>query len=582
MSRSLITFSLACLSIGTGCFADDSFYDNSSPIQRVYAHLLLKDPQAALEEIESALRSNPDSLPLLKAKLEVLATLGDATPLLNTWRRYIALFPDEVSNRELLETMGWGVIAKGSRSPALATRAMALIGAHLGNDARGVSILAEGLRSPNALLRGISVEIAGQMRDDRLREEIASMLRTERVWAVRLEVLRAVGRMRIHSAAGHLEALLNDPSTRAEEKAVAVQSLMALVDEADEKKIQDLVQSNRSGLRELACLLVSQQEDEALVNLLIPLLSDHNPKLRTLALQAMGALTTPSTLTAEIKAAVEQRLSDEDPMTSLTAAWMLTPLDTNVTMPIFRQWLAHPSREVQRTASGVLAATGTHGLSQMRYVVRTHPDGYVRANVAMGLLGLRDDLPQACTTLTAALRDLPERWMWRENGIFRCLCPSDLKHKEGTPNYPEVMNQIVRLEFLNAIAMVHSPSALEAMKQFLQERTWGIAGIAASLLLSEGDESTFTLVRELLKDPVRRVRAQAALVLAMWGHDAESVDTLQGLYKEADFTLKGMILEALGNVGHEKSIPFLIATLEEPSEQVRLIAATSLIRCLNH
>jgi HEAT repeat protein len=279
---------------------------------------------------------------------------------------------------------------------------------------------------------------------------------------------------------------------------------------------------------------------------------------------------------------VRRRLDDADPLTSLTAAWILAPQDRTEAMRVFQRWLLHPSKEIQRTAAGILAATGCYGCAQMQAIMRNHGDGYVRANVAMGLLGLREDLPQACLTLTEALRDIPERWMWREMGIFRILFPSDVKQKEGTPNYPEMMNQITRLEILNALAMVKSPTALPAMKQFLQERTWGVAGIAASLLLAEGDESTFALVRELQKDPVRRVRAQAALVLALWGHDPESVDALQNIYAEADFTLKSLILEALGNVGHEKSIPFLIARLEEPSEQMRLIAATSLIRCLNH
>lgn len=553
-------------------------------IQRSHAFLLLKDPQSALDEVNAALRTEPHCQSLLKTRIEILSFLGDASALMSAWRQYTQLFPQEASNRDLLETMGWGIIAKGARSPALATRAMALVGAHLGNDARGISILADGLRSSNALLRAISVEIAGTLRDDRLREEISRMLNEEKVWAVRHEAIRAAGRMAIKSATAQLEAIVSDPTSRAEDKAVAMQALTGLVDTADSEKIGDLVTSNRAGLRELACVIVAEQDDSPEVELLTPLLVDHHPKLRALALQAIAVSTPVSECPEPVLEHVRRCLTDSDPLTSLTAAWILSPLDSDhaLAMSVFQRWLVDPSLDTQRMAAGILAATGPYGLVQMRRVVGSHPDGYVRANIGLGLLGLRDALPQACAALTTALHHLPERWMWREYGLFRSLCPSNVRQKEGTPNYPEIVNQIARLEILNALAMVHSPTALEAMKQFLQERTWGVVGIAASLLLAEGDASTFALIRELQKDPVKRVRAQAALVLALWGHDPESVATLQTLYKEADYALKGLILEALGAVGHETSISFLVKTLEEPSEQMRLIAASSLLRCLNH
>lgn len=552
-------------------------------VQRAHAHLLLKDPQAALSELHSALGEYPQSKSLRRAQIEGLAALGDSAAILRAWNGYCKDFPQEKIDRELLEIICWGIINKGARSPALATRAMALVGAYLGNDARGVAILAKGLRSTNALLRSMTVEIVSSMRDDRLRDEITRMLSEEPVWSIRLEVIRAVGKMKIRGQIDPLEAILVDPNSRAEEKAAAIEALTNLAEDTDQAKMQALVGANRAGLRELACLVAIQEELTAHVELLLPLLDDHSAKIRALTIQAVGAITTSQERTGRIADMIQAKLSDHDPLVSLSAAWVLTPLQPATTLPVFKRWFKDPIRETRLLAAGMLAQSGPYGISLMRQVLADEKnDLYVRANVAMGLLGLRENIPEACRVLTLALNSLSERWMWRERGLFRYLCPSDISHKEGTPNYPETVNQTTRLEVLNALAVVDSPKALESIKHFLQERTWGITGVAASLLLTEGDETTFALIRQLQNDPDKRVRTQAALVLALWGHDPAPVEILQQTYADADYVLKAMILEALGSVGHERSIPFLMETLGEPSEQVRLIAASSLIRCLNH
>ncbi len=109
--------------------------------------------------------------------------------------------------------------------------------------------------------------------------------------------------------------------------------------------------------------------------------------------------------------------------------------------------------------------------------------------------------------------------MWKQEGLFRYLAPSDVKHVSWQPNYPEVVNQITRLEILNILAIKGAPSAIDAVKHFMSRRQWGISGMALLLLLQEGDESAIDVVKSLLDDSEPRVRVQAALILAMWGRD---------------------------------------------------------------
>ncbi len=68
------------------------------------------------------------------------------------------------------------------------------------------------------------------------------------------------------------------------------------------------------------------------------------------------------------------------------------------------------------------------------------------------------------------------------------------------------MDQKVRLEILNLMAIMEYPGALDALKVFLKKGVWKLTGLAAEVLLEEGDQAAIDLVKELLKDPDDEVR----------------------------------------------------------------------------
>ena len=126
------------------------------------------------------------------------------------------------------------------------------------------------------------------------------------------------------------------------------------------------------------------------------------------------------------------------------------------------------------------------------------------------------------------------------------------------------------------------PDAQQAIKQFLQENTWGITGFASSLLLTEGDDAALDLVQELLNETNDQIRVQAAIVLALWGRHEDAIQVLEDAYSSADRELKEKILESVGSIGEMRSIPFLMSAMEEPYQTLRLIAASSILQCLYH
>jgi HEAT repeat protein len=172
--------------------------------------------------------------------------------------------------------------------------------------------------------------------------------------------------------------------------------------------------------------------------------------------------------------------------------------------------------------------------------------------------------------------------MWDEEGLFKVLAPSTVKHDEIIPNYPESVNQLARLEILNVLAVMKYPHAQSAIRTFLKEKAWGITGMASVVLLTEGDEAAIELVRELLNDPDQKIRVQAALVLSLWGEGEEAISILKEAYPTADRDMKERILESFGRIGAKSSLPFLTEKLQEPYQSLRIIAAAALLQCLYH
>ena len=104
---------------------------------RVYAHLLVRDPFAAVQEAKKGLLLFPESKPLQVALIRSLCESGDESEALEEWKRAVDQFqidPQDLST----ETLAWGVLSKGEHSSQISIRMNALIGACITHDARAI------------------------------------------------------------------------------------------------------------------------------------------------------------------------------------------------------------------------------------------------------------------------------------------------------------------------------------------------------------------------------------------------------------------------------------------------------------
>ena len=578
----LVVFSLLAAHIG----ADEKKSLSAPEYQRrIYAHLLLSDKNSAVSEAVAALKEFPESKSLQLAYIRALSEKGDETEALEQWAETTIKFEEEKLDRRMLEVLAWGVLSKGETSSQLNIRFNAMLGAAFTRDARAIPMLLDQMRSSNAMLRSIAVKLATSFADAPLKDEIARLLKEERVWYVRLDVIQAAGMLRLCELKGDLKEIIGNPRTLAEEKASAIVALVSMYDSIDREELLCLVQSDRAGLRHLASEVIVHLNMKHELDLLLPLLRDSSSDVRISALNALALLRAEKVGNVSVSTLVQESLNDPVPEVAITAGYVLLLFNEAEGSRCLSKWLRSSNAEWSRLASAALGSSGKYGLRLALKEIRESTDPYVKVNLALGLVGQRVQVNMACDMIYNVFKEEKETlWMWdaHSNPLFRSLAPSRVKHIEHIPHYPAVVDQLVRLDLLSVLSILRYPKAQAAVKEFLQMRTWGVTGAAAATLLQEGDEGGLVAVRDLLADPDEKIQIQAAMILAMVGSDPSAVKVLQGAYPLVDREMKVHILEALAHIGDPSSIPFLLDILKEPFQVLRVVAASALIQCLYH
>jgi HEAT repeat protein len=552
-------------------------------VRRVHAHLLIDDAPSALQEARKAALEKPASKEVAIALIEALAANGLEEEALDQWTTLSRSYPDLIGNRALIENLSWGILHKALGSQQQGVRLGALVGAYLTRDVRALGVLKQMMRDSNAVIRAIAIQMTASYGDAPLKQEIVRLWEEEKVWMVRLQVIKAAGALRMKEMVPQLESLFASEKATYEERGAAVEALVQIADRATLADIERLASSNRAGYRHLACLLADHFAVEGAADTIARLTADSHPAVRTAAFNAFAVRYRFASDLDKQRQVIERGLRDEDPAVAITASWAALLIDRQWGEKELRKWIADPLPENRRLAAAALSAGGEKGVALAKELMRESRDPYVRANLALGLIGQRTDLPTAAETLYRFLNEEKRMWMrdGRKNPLFTPIAPSQVRHNDQMPNYPEAIDQMTRLELVTLLAIVEDPRALEALKTFLQRKTWGITGYAAATLLQEGDETALDLIRSLTTDPEPNVRLQACLVLAMLGKDDSVVKELQSAYARADHEKKLYILEAIGRIGGAESPQFLLSCLQEPFPMLRVAAASALIQAAN-
>jgi HEAT repeat protein len=553
--------------------------DWTSQLQSFY---LLRDDGLAIEAADMAVQQYPRSLGIYVSAMRIYAHAGDETKMMQLLHIYSRQFPADSYPRNLLEEMAWGIIQKGARATTPMTRAVAIIAAALGNDAKGVDILEKHLEDPHRVIRLLSVEFASKFRDAKLQEAVLRRLGEEKDYEVKMALLVAAGAMHITETKPLLLRILENARTSADEKTSAIISLVTLYDTADRKEVERFVKHPQAALRVMAAALIRINERAEDTDLLIGLLSDSHAEVRKAALEALGDMQIDTVRNVPVLEHVRPLTQDMNSDVAITAAWALMLQAPDEGQAHLEPWLKSATAEERQYAAAALAGAGKYGFPLTLNAFQESEDDCVKVNLGLALIqqGIKPEWGAQALYQAVSLKN--KKWMTKNLGRFMAITPCEVSHRADIPNYPEVISQTTRLELLNQLALLHHPLAQQAIQSFLQERPWGVSGAASALLLTEGDEEALGLIRNLLKDPSEKIRLQAALILGLWGADPEALSTLQALYPAVTRAKKEQILEALGHIGEHSALPFLVHCMEEPCPTLRIIAASAILQTLYH
>ena len=556
----------------------ESFY-----IQRIDSHILIRDYSSALEEAKIAIKKNPKSNKLKIKHLECLALNNFDVEAVKHLNKLIKKNPDVIHNHNLLEEISWGIIIKGSNSSGFQTRLTASIGAYLTHDVRAVDILRQRVQDSNAIIRTVALQLASSYMDRPLKNEVIRLFDEEKLWLVKLEVIKAVGAMKIKEKQNDLKEIIASEQATFEEKEFATTSLVNIKDDIDLNEIKKLAFSPKAGLRKLAVTLAAYFNIKEAKEIVLKLAKDPIADVRIAALNAISLVYLNDIKMSKLKNIIMTSIDDPHPTVSITSSYIAALKGLDMGERKIKAWIFDQNLDNARFASSVLAHLTNKCNKLKKEILNKHDDRYVLVNLAIGLIAERKLLKKSSNIIFNFLKNEKEKLMFeeRKNPLFKTLFPSHIRHVDQIPHYPEAVDQMTRLSLLSMLAIIEDPRASDAIKDFLQKKSWGITGFAAATLLKEGDAEALDIVRSALNDKDDVVRVQAALVLALLGKDGDVFSILEEAYKNADHDMKIQILEAIGHISSKKSISFLIDCLSEPYQNLRIVAASSLIRCIN-
>lgn len=543
-------------------------------IRRVQAHLIIQDVQSAKEEAAMLYDLYPDSIEIRKTFIEALSHAGLEKEAFEHWHEMTYNYPNLLYDRNLLEELSWGVLRNGLSSSQFGVRLAALIGSFLTRDVRAVPIIRKMMRDSNALIRSIAIQMASQYRDAPLKDEISRLIKEERVWMVRLEAIKAAGILQLKEAAPLLEKIVQSKRTMLQERQIAIEALLTMYDDISLERLEQMVKSDRAGLRHLAASMILHFERKDAEELLLLLLNDTNPAVRVNAQTAYALL---------FERAFEPLLDDPDPAVAITAAWALSLTGDEAGLKRLDRWAFDTLGESRRLAAAAIASLGNRGVHLSHQILKKSEDPYVRVTLALGLLGQRAHIQDVSDCIVDFLEGQKRLIMMdrANHPIFASVAPSQVRYQDQIPNFPEAHDQMTRLELISQLAIIEDPRALPSIRKFLAHKAWGISGFAAELLIHEGDDEAMDVVKELTFDKDPNIRLQAALVLAMFGKDESVLNELQGAYSMQTHEKKLLILEAIGRIGNTHSFSFLAGNLKEPFPILRIAAAAALIQSVN-
>ncbi len=565
--RSIALFLALFFALATALLA------SSDESYKIESALLIGDLKRAEEIVKLWREENPEEEEPLRYEIEVACAEGREEDAFRLFSEYEESYP-EGDLDGLLEKISFSIMKKGFNSSNLAIKELSLLALAITQDIEGTLALTAAMQEKNKAIRALAVSLSGHYGDRSLRAELASLLEREKSVEV-LEVLyEAIAKLKIRDLTPNLVKRLGDERVSSREKKKLLTAIAIITENLQDSELEWLAKNRSTSLRILSAHAIWELNYPDKIDLLVAMLDDYHPEVKKAALACLaGFQKGPKEKFKELAAL-------DHPEIATLAAKALFLIDEEAGRAAFEPLLNNPSIEIRRLAGFALASSGRRALPLLEERMECEKDPYILASIAIAFLENRYRVDKGGDLLFAFLSENSEPLM-EGDGSFFTLARSTLKGHPLIASYRTSVDQAVRFKLLNLLAIVEHPKASEAIKNFLMERRWQVVGLAAEILLSEGDETIVDILKGFLNEKDRKLKEEAALLLSALDEE-EAIPALIELYHSRSSREKLMLLEAIGSQGGRSEIPFFVEELKNPSQTLRIGAAAMLVRLLRN
>ncbi|PCI78280.1 hypothetical protein COB21_01245 [Candidatus Aerophobetes bacterium] len=561
-------------SICSGTFAQEK-------LEFIQSHMIMKDFETALHWCKEGLKEDGENLQLKKMHVKILANMHLDFEALQCWKSYF--LNQETMDYDLIETLGWSVLNACSKKNNPQLHATLLSGAFAADDVRAVKMLAEHLDSPNSFIRVMALQLSSRYRDEMIIEKIQEMVTREKVWFVRLEAIKALGMLQAGGSRLFLRKIITNDRALDEEKQAAAIAVVGSYGLISKHELASFLCSKRAGLRALGCNIIGFLDKQDSGAELYSLLKDPSPQVRLAALSNLYLIGICS-LSSENAQQLATICDDGNPYVSVLASWVFAPYFMAKSVSKLRSWMQSSRKDVKCMAAYFLAKIGKKAQKEIVLTLKNSMDPFVRLNMALGMLGSEVDNALALEEIAFFLKNNQKKIMHFTPSFSLCslVLPSKVRHTPQVPRYPNMVDNMARLDLLKILASLQYAGATESIREFLKNHQLGVSFTAANLLIGMEGQKALEIIKKFLDDEDVDLRLQAAIVLCANGDSDKALPVLEKLFYQVDRNRQIGILQAIASVGCKKSISFLLTLLDEPYAIIRLLASAAMIQCAYH
>ncbi len=550
----------------------------------IEANIVIKDYSKAFEISELGMKIFPQDIVLKDLSIRSLALADHPRKALKLYQESREINSLNLhKDFDLIEDLAWSMLLNQKDSTEL-VKLIALSGALHTSDSRALKLLIESLDSSNFAIRLAAAKYGAYFPDQIVKEKLYEKLKSETKAEVRVALIRSVAMLKMDNALGLLKGLLQTKNLSSMEESACIEAILRIKENFTISEIEYFSKNKSIGLRSLALHYLFYYGDSKDSSLIFAFLKDPVLEIQLQAIGAIGSMNLDFSLYPETHTLLKEYMQCDNVYLSTAASWLLLQCGEKMAIEGLRKGILSGSNKVKQFTAGYIASGGMKSYSLMEECFKNQEDPYIKATMALSMIKLNHKEKEAIDYLCHFVAHHKEKIQEDHISFFdgTIILPTKALHHHITHQYPEMIDQMTRLNLLNTLCIVEAKQAVGLTKDLLKKSVWGVAGNAAVLLLGESDVDAVEMIRTMLNDKDEAISLQAALALAFFAKDNTGLDRLIEGYSKVNFETKMYILEALGNIGDRKALPFLLKTMGEPFEILTKIAAASVILCLYH